>query len=153
MEPKWPRYLFYALQAFAVFGAMSFLWHGPMLWPLLATPIGWKGAILNALENGTFGAVFVSVIAVIYYRIVAPRQNKPKCRSLLFTGIILITLAFAWFILALSLAGRWFPDPDIANQVILWPFLILTVFGAAFVGQPLSGWLRRSMGGRDADEP
>jgi hypothetical protein len=153
MQPKQPRYLFYALQAFVVFGALSFLWHGPMLWPWLATPIGWIGALLNAVENGIFGAVFVSVIVLIYYKIVVPQPSNAKRRKLLITGIVLIALAFAWFIPALKLAGRWFPDPAIADQVALWPFLILSVFGAALVGKPLSGWFRPSKPSRDLDEP
>jgi hypothetical protein len=149
MQPKRPNYGKYTLQAFLIFAAL----HAVRL-AYSGIPSGdWPALTLSVVEWGFMGAAFVSIIAVIYYRIVAPRPSKAKSRRLLITGIILIALAFVWFIPALSAAGRWFPDPAIANQVILWPFLILTMFGAAFVGQPLSGWFRQSMGNRDSDEP
>jgi hypothetical protein len=111
----------------------------------MATPIGWKGVLLNAFENGIFGVILVSAIAVIHYRIVALCPSKANPR-LLIIGIILIALAFAWFISALNMASRWFPNPILADQVIIWPSLILTMFGAAFAGRPLSGWFRQSIG-------
>ena len=146
MQRERPRYLFHALQGFAVFGALSVLWRGPMLWPSLATPVGWKGVLLDALENGIFGALLVSAVAVIHYRVVVPRPSKVQSRKFLVTGIILIALAFAWFISALNLAGQWFSNPTIADQLIIWPSLILTIFGGVFAGRPLTGWLRRSAG-------
>jgi hypothetical protein len=54
----------------------------PTSFAWLATPIDWKGALLNALENGIFSAAFGSVIAVIVYKIVpADHNSRLNCTS------------------------------------------------------------------------
>jgi hypothetical protein len=69
MQPKRPNYLFYAMQAFVVFGALNALWAGPLFVPWLATPVGQSGHLLAIMEYGTFGAVAVSFLAWAVYKI------------------------------------------------------------------------------------
>jgi hypothetical protein len=143
MQPKRANYGKHALQAFLIFA----VGHAARLAYSGNPSADWPAFALSVLTWGILGAAIVSGMAVIHYRIVAPRPSKEKSRKLLIAGL---ALAFACFIPALSEVGKWFPDPDMANQVILWPSLILIMFGATFVGQPLSAWFRHSMERRDS---
>jgi hypothetical protein len=149
MPPKRVNYGKFALQAFLIFAAA----HAVHLWDRENPSADWPAFAISVLKWGILGAAIVTGMAVIRFKIVETRANKQNSRKFLIAGLILFALAFAWFIPMLDQAGRWFPDPDIANQVILWPFLILIMFGAAFVGWPLSAWFGQSMGRRTSDEP
>jgi len=146
MQPKRADYGKYALLVFVIFAAG----HAAHLAYSGNPSADWSAFALSVLEWGILGTAIVSAIAVIHYRIAALRLSKEKSRKLLIAGLVLIALTFAWFIPALSDAGKWFPDPDIANRVIVWPFLILIVFGAAFVGPSLRLWFRQFIGHRDS---
>jgi hypothetical protein len=146
MPPKQINYRKFALQAFLVFAAA----HAVHLWDVGNPSADWPAFALSVVKWGLLGAAFVLGMAVIRFKIVESRANKQNGHKFLIAGLIMIALAFAWFIPMLHQAGRWFPDPDIANQVILWPFLILIIFGAAFVSWPLSAWYSQSMGRRDS---
>jgi hypothetical protein len=77
MRPKRPHYGKFALQAFVVFGALGFLWRGPLIWPWLAMPVGLDGRLLAALEHGILGVVIVTILAAIIYEIILPRRSQP----------------------------------------------------------------------------
>jgi hypothetical protein len=145
MQPKRADYVRYALLIFVIFAAG----HAAHLAYSGNPSADWPAFVLSVVEWGFMGVAIVSVFTVIQYRIVAPHPSKEKSRKLLIAGLVLIALAFGWFISALSEAGKWFPDPDIADRVIIWPFLILAVLGAAFVAKPLGKWFRHAMGRRD----
>ena len=149
MPPKRVHYGKFALQAFLAFAAA----HAVHLWDRGNPSADWQAFALSVVEWGLLGAGFVLGTAVIRFKIVEPRANKQNSRKFLIAGLILIALAFAWFIPMLDQAGRWFADPDIANQVILWPFLILIMFGAALLGWPLNAWFGQFMERRSSDEP
>jgi hypothetical protein len=57
-----------------VFGGLDALWRGPLLVPWLATPVGWRGILLDVVEKGALGAVIVTSLAWAVYKI----QNLPR---------------------------------------------------------------------------
>jgi len=76
MQPKQPNYLFYAVQAFVVFGTLNALSAGPLFVPWLAIPVGTSGHLLAIVEYGIFGAAVVSFLAWVVYKVQCRRAQS-----------------------------------------------------------------------------
>jgi hypothetical protein len=74
----WERFSYrkYALVVFVIFGGLHALRRGPLLWPWLADPIGWRGMLLAFVEVGTLGVVIVTFLRWAKYKF-WPRAPQP----------------------------------------------------------------------------